>query len=81
MAHVTIMTSLVQYAEGVRTLNIDAKSVQQLLSMLSIKFPRLSPHIDAGVAVAIDGQIFQDALFQKIEAESDVHILPMIGGG
>jgi hypothetical protein len=31
--------------------------------------------------VAIDGQIYQDALLQEIPPESDVHILPAIAGG
>jgi molybdopterin converting factor small subunit len=31
--------------------------------------------------VAIDGQIYQDALFQPIARDSEVHILPQIAGG
>jgi len=31
--------------------------------------------------VAIDGQIYQDALFQPIGPESEVFILPQIAGG
>ena len=81
MAHVTLITSLQQFTGGVRSLEIDAASVQRLLTALSEKFPELAPHLDAGVAVAIDGQIYQDALFQPIGPNSDVHILPMIAGG
>jgi len=36
---------------------------------------------ETGSAVAIDGQIYQDALFQPIAPDSDVHILPQIAGG
>ena len=81
MAHVTFITSLVQFTGGVRSLEVEAASVQRLLAVLSEKFPALAPHLEAGVAVAIDGQIYQEALFQPIGAESDVHILPMIAGG
>lgn len=81
MAHITIMTSLVQYTGGIRTLESDAATVQRLLATLAETFPTLAPHLDAGVAVAIDGQIYQDALFQPISPDSDVHILPMIAGG
>jgi hypothetical protein len=31
--------------------------------------------------VAIDGQIYQDALFQPIAADSEVFLLPQIAGG
>ena len=81
MAHVTFITQLTQYTGGVRSLNVEAATVQALLRILSERFPELAPHLDAGVAVAIDGQIYQDALFQAIGIDSDVHILPQIAGG
>jgi hypothetical protein len=31
--------------------------------------------------VAIDGQIFQDALLEPIRADSEVFLLPQIAGG
>jgi hypothetical protein len=33
------------------------------------------------LAVAIDGQIYQDALLEPIGPDSEVHILPQIAGG
>ena len=33
------------------------------------------------MAVAIDGQIYQDALLEPIGADSEVFILPQIAGG
>ncbi len=81
MAHVTLITSLTQFTGGVRTLEVEAATVQRLLRLLGVQFPELAPHLEAGVGVAIDGQIYQDALFQEIGPDSDVHILPMIAGG
>ena len=81
MAHVTLITSLQQFTGGVRALEIEAATVQRLFAVLAEKFPELAPHLESGVAVAIDGQIYQDALFQDIGPDSDVHILPMIAGG
>ena len=81
MAHVTFITQLRQFTGGVANTDVDAKSVQQLLRMLGERFPELAPHLEAGVAIAIDGQIYQDALFQEIGPDSDVHLLPMIAGG
>lgn len=81
MAHVTFMTQLRQFTGGIGSVDVDASSIQQLYRILSERFPELAPHLEAGVAVAIDGQIFQDALFQEIGTDSDVHLLPMIAGG
>jgi molybdopterin converting factor small subunit len=81
MAHVTLTGNLRQFTGGVGELDIDAATVNQLFSRLGREYPALAPHLEKGLAVAIDGQIYQDALFQEIGADSDVHILPQIAGG
>jgi sulfur-carrier protein len=81
MAHVTLTGNLRQLTGGVAELEVEAGSVRQLIARLGQAYPALAPHLAAGVAVAIDGQIYQDALLQEIPPESDVHILPAIAGG
>jgi molybdopterin converting factor small subunit len=81
MAHVTLIGTLRQYTGGVTELEMDAANVRQLFAGLSAKFPALAPHLEQGLAVAIDGQIYQDALLQQIGSNSEVHILPQIAGG
>jgi molybdopterin converting factor small subunit len=81
MAHVTLIGNLRQFTGGVAALDVDAASVRQLFARLGEKFPELAPHLEKGSAVAIDGQIYQDALFQEIDPDSEVHILPQIAGG
>lgn len=81
MAHVTLIGNLRQYTGGVSELDLDVASVRQLFAQLGERYPALAPHLEQGLAVAIDGQIYQDALFQEIGPDSDVHILPQIAGG
>jgi molybdopterin synthase sulfur carrier subunit len=81
MAHVTLIGNLRQFTGGVTELDVEVATVRQLFAQLSAKFPKLGPHLEKGSAVAIDGQIYQDALFQPIGPDSDVHILPQIAGG
>jgi molybdopterin synthase sulfur carrier subunit len=81
MAHVSLIGNLRQYTGGITELDVEAATVRQLFARLSDKFPGLGPHLEKGSAVAIDGQIYQDALFQPIGPDSDVHILPQIAGG
>jgi molybdopterin synthase sulfur carrier subunit len=81
MAHVTLIGNLRQFTGGVTELDVEVATVRQLFAQLSAKFPELGPHLEKGSAVAIDGQIYQDALFQPIGPDSDVHILPQIAGG
>lgn len=81
MAHVTLIGNLRQFTGGVTTLDVEAASVRQLFARLGDRFPALLPHLENGSAVAIDGQIYQDALFQEIAPDSEVQILPQIAGG
>ena len=81
MAHVTLTGNLRQYTGGVAEVEVEAASVRQLFARLGETYPALAPHLEQGLAVAIDGQIYQDALFQPIGPDSDVHILPQIAGG
>jgi molybdopterin synthase sulfur carrier subunit len=81
MAHVSLIGNLRQFTGGVTELDVDAANVRQLFARLGEKYPDLLPHLKTGSAVAIDGQIYQDALFQPIGPDSDVHILPQIAGG
>ena len=81
MARVVLIGNLAQLTGGVAEFQISATSVKQLFDQLIALHPAIRPHLEEGVAVAIDGQIYQDALFQPIGPDSDVHILPQIAGG
>ncbi len=81
MAHVGLIGNLRQYTGGITELDVKAGSVRQLFARLAEQFPELEPHLEEGLAVAIDGQIYQDALLEPIGEESEVHILPQIAGG
>ena len=81
VAHVTLIRNLRQFTGGLTVLDVDAATVRQLFARLGEKYPELARHLETGSAVAIDGQIYQDALFQEIGPDSEVHILPQIAGG
>jgi molybdopterin converting factor small subunit len=81
MANVNLVGNLGQLTGGVTKLEVEARTVRQLFARLSERFPALGPHLEQGLAVAIDGQIYQDALLQPIGPDSEVHILPQIAGG
>ncbi len=81
MAKVILSGTLRQLAGGVEVVDVDARDVRQLLRALGERFPELGPHLDSGYAVAIDGEIFQDAWFAPIGPNSEVHLVPAIRGG
>lgn len=81
MAHVTLIGNLRQFTGGVTELEVEASSIRQLFERLGEQFPELAPHLEDGLAVAIDGQIYQETLIEPIAPDSSVQILPQIAGG
>ena len=81
MARVVLIGNLAQLTGGVAEFELAATSVRQLFRQLSDLHPEIAPHLEEGVAVAIDGQIYQDAMFQEIGPDSEVFVLPQIAGG
>ena len=81
MARVHFTGNFRQLAGGDAGVSIDASTVRDLLVRLGERYPALAPHLDDGVAFAIDGVIHQDALFSPIGPDSDVHLMPKIAGG
>lgn len=81
MARVELVGNLAQLTGGVARFNLPAASIKELFAQLTALHPALGRHLEDGVAVAIDGQIYQDALFQSIGPNSEVFLLPQIAGG
>jgi molybdopterin converting factor small subunit len=61
--------------------DIPASNVRDLLNRLGERYPALAPHLDEGIALAIDGEIHQDALFSPVGPDSEVYLMPKIAGG
>ena len=81
MARVVLSGTLKQLAGGASEVELEARDVRQLLRALGESYPALAPHLESGYAIAIDGEIFQDAWFAPIGPDSEVHLVPAIRGG
>jgi sulfur-carrier protein len=81
MARVVLTKGLTQFTGGERELELEASSIRQLLRQLGDRHPALAPHLEEGVAVVIDGEIYQDAWLEPIPPGSEVHVIPKIAGG
>ena len=81
MARVVLIGNLAQVTGGVAAFDLSARSVKELFAQLTALHPALGRHLEDGVAVAIDGQIYQDSLLEPIGADSEVFVLPQIAGG
>ena len=82
MPHVVIAGMAARrFTGGQSEFDVEANTVRRLISELERRFPGLGHQIDEGMAVAIDGEIFQDAYQTPLEPDSEVVLIPKIGGG
>jgi molybdopterin converting factor small subunit len=81
MARVIFIGNFRQLAGGDTEADIPASNVRDLLRRLGERYPALAPHLDEGIALAIDGEIHQDALFSPVRPDSEVCLMPKIAGG
>lgn len=81
MARIVFNGNFRKLANDTSELELDVRDVRGLFRELGKRFPELAPHLEEGVALAINGVIFQEALYAEIPPDSEVHLLPAIGGG
>lgn len=82
MARIILTSGLSnQFTNGLIELEVDAVDVRGLISLLDERYPGIGDELNREMAVAIDGQIFQEPFLEKISENSEVYFLPRIGGG
>jgi molybdopterin synthase sulfur carrier subunit len=82
MPHV-VMTGIAarRFTGGQTEFDVEADTVRRRLAELDQRFPGLGHQIDEGMAVAINGEIYQDAYSARLEPGSEIVLIPKIGGG
>jgi sulfur-carrier protein len=77
-----VVTGLLRNAVGgAATLEIEAATIRELLRRLAERYPQAREHLDAGVAVAINGEIYRDNRDERIPPDAEVVLMPRIQGG
>lgn len=79
-ARAVLPEHLLHLTGGQRVLEVAAENVRDLMTELEARYPGLREALGRA-AVAIDGQIFQDAFLEPIGCDSEVFFLPRIEGG
>ncbi|MEE3329957.1 MAG: MoaD/ThiS family protein [Myxococcota bacterium] len=80
MARIVFSSAQRDWVGGAETLEIEAGRVIDLLNVLYERYPALAGRLDHA-AVAIDGDIYNDARFQPLAPDSEVHFMGQISGG
>jgi hypothetical protein len=60
---------------------VETNTFRRMVFELHRRFPGLGRQIEESMAVAIEGDIFQDACLARLRPESEIYLVPKIGGG
>ena len=78
---VSLWGSLKPYAGGADSVELEAATIRELLAALVAAHPGVEPFLKDGIAVSIDGVVFQNSPDRTIPPGAEVHLLPRLRGG
>jgi len=82
MAKVVLTSGMArQFTGGETEFDIEATNVRGIMRALESRFPGLGTLVQNEMAIAIDGEIFQEPYLESVNADSEVFLLPKLGGG
>jgi len=87
LATIFIPTMLQEITHGTKKLELDARTVRQVVDELGKMYPGIQERLlDAndireGLAVVVDGDVSVMGMLTKVSQTSEVHFVPAIGGG
>jgi sulfur-carrier protein len=70
-----------RFTHGETTLDVEADTFLRLILELDRRFPGLGQQIEESMAIAIDGEIYQDAYHAPLKLGSEIWLIPKIAGG
>lgn len=81
MVEVNLWSGLRALADGKDKVEIEAKTVGEVLTGLVRAYPALQDPIDAGVSVVVDGRVIASSLTEPVRPDSEVFLMQRLKGG
>jgi molybdopterin converting factor small subunit len=87
MATVFIPNVLQRFSDGLDRIEVEGRTLRQVFANLESKYPSIKGQIiedediRPGLAIVVDNEITGQGLIQPVEPDSEIRILPAIGGG
>lgn len=87
MAKVFVPTMLQSSTGGVKSVEVEARNVRQVIEKLDEMFPGIAGRlmedgdIRSNLAVDVDGEVARMGLMERVQENSEIHFVPAIGGG
>jgi molybdopterin converting factor small subunit len=87
MPTVIIPTTLRSFSGGRDRVSVGGRTLRQVFEQLDAECPGIKGQliedgdIRAGLAIVVDNEVTSEGLIAMVEEDTEVHILPAIGGG
>jgi molybdopterin converting factor small subunit len=70
-----------RYTGGVKTFEIEAKTLHDVIRSLDARYPGLGEHLEEETSVAIDGEIHEVTYYHPLRPGCEIFFIPKIEGG
>ena len=81
MATIHLWGALRPAVGGATSVELNASTIRELFQLLEEQHPKTQSFIEEGIAVSVNGTIYQDNWSQPLPLDSEIYLLPRIAGG
>lgn len=81
MVDVNLWSGLRRLTDGASIVTVEASTIGEMLDALGTAHPGVKPILDAGVSVAVNGEIYNGARHRPIEAGDEIFLMQRLKGG
>ena len=81
MVEINLWSGLRRFADGKDKVEVEGKTVGEVLDDLVRKHPGMDQVIKAGVSVSVDGEILPTARNVPVKEDSEIFLLQRLRGG
>lgn len=81
MVDVNLWSGLRRFTDGETVVSVEASTIGEILDGLVKAHPDLAPVIEAGVSVAVDGEVVTGGRHAQIRPDSEVYLIQALKGG
>jgi molybdopterin synthase sulfur carrier subunit len=87
LARISLSFLLKPFAQGEKDVQVPGTTVSEVIESLERRFPgagaalRREGRLAPGVTVVVDGKMPPAGMEAPVEPDSEIHFLPIIGGG
>lgn len=81
MVEVHLWSGLRRFTGGELVVSVEASTIGEMLDALAKAYPGVAPAIEAGVSVAVDGEIVTGGRQLPLRPENEIYLMQRLKGG